>query len=249
MEKWKRNQAFKIPTNAAERPLTIAALIKDPTGPWFGYLSMQTAEARFQLRSLQGQARQNAAAGVVRWLKQADQALESASSADTANTSLREIRQELQRTLAPFQLESGPAYLTEVRKAAQQMLDQNKDTNSWNYGNVVYEANSLLGRAALREGQAEQARSCLRAAGRSPGSPQLRSYGPDLVFARELLEHGDQEDREAVLAFLQDIARFHGNPDPRNANSQRVAADHLKDLESWQQQIRDGKIPTDRQWR
>ena len=155
----------------------------------------------------------------------------------------------LQQMLTPFLLEAGSAYLSEVRAVARHMLNQNKDTNSWNYGNTVYEANVLLGRVALREGQADKARACLRAAGRSPGSPQLGSFGPDLVFARELLEHGDKADREAVLAFLEDIAHFWANPDPRNANSQRVAADHLKELEGWRQEIRDGKIPNHRMWR
>ena len=115
--------------------------------------------------------------------------------------------------------------------------------------NVVFTANELLGRVALREGQLDAARSYLRTAGRAPGSPQLGSFGPNLIFPRELLDHGDPADREAVLGFLDDIAHFWAHPLPGNANSQRVAADHLKQLENWKETIRAGKIPEDAKWR
>src|SRR5205085_6349078 len=136
-----------------------------------------------------------------------------------------------------------------VRSSAQRTLQSKGDTNSWDQGNKVMTANFALGRAALREGKWSEARAYLRAAGKAPPSPQLVSYGPDLVLPRELLEHGAPEDREAVLAFLEDISRYWANPDPRNGNAQMVAADHLKEIKDWQQQIRDGKIPNHRQWR
>lgn len=114
---------------------------------------------------------------------------------------------------------------------------------------MVFAANEVLGRVALRENKPEMARTFLRAAGQSPGSPQLLSFGPDLVLARELLEHGEKEDREAVLAFLTDISRYWNTPVTRNANSQRVATDHLQEIQIWRQQIEEGKIPNDPQWR
>jgi hypothetical protein len=42
-------------------------------------------------------------------------------------------------------------------------------------------------------------------AGKTPGSPQLNSFGPDRDLARALLERGE---RAAVLAYLADCARF-----------------------------------------
>ena len=74
-------------------------------------------------------------------------------------------------------------------------------------------------------------------------------YGPDMVFPRELIEHGAPEDREAVLTFLEDISRYYTDPDTQEANARIVAADRLKEIKDWQQQIRDGKIPNHRQWR
>ena len=37
MEKWKTYEPFKIPLAATDRPLTLAALAKDPNGPWVDY--------------------------------------------------------------------------------------------------------------------------------------------------------------------------------------------------------------------
>jgi hypothetical protein len=133
---------------------------------------------------------------------------------------------------------------------AQRLLASAKDTNNWNYGNVVFEANETLGRVAVKEGNFAEARRCLCAAGKIPGSPQLNSFGPDFVLAHELLAHGAKEDREAVLGFLEDIRRLWGDPATRpEANSRRVAEDHLKELDWWCQEIRDGKIPDDPKWR
>ena len=42
-------------------------------------------------------------------------------------------------------------------------------------------------------------------AGKTPGSPQLDSFGPDRDLARALLERGE---RTAVLAYLAECARF-----------------------------------------
>jgi hypothetical protein len=250
MEKWKTYESFNFPTNDAEQPLLLAALAKNPAGPWYAYLAMQSSEVRFQLRSLKGPARQEAAARTVTTLKQADQILAAVIQHGGINTvNLTGQQAMLQESLCPFLVEAGPAYLPEARALGEKMLNQLPATNAWDYGNVVFAANELLGRVALREGKLEAARSYLRTAGRAPGSPQLNSFGPKLVFARELLEHGDPADRDTVLGFLDDIAHFWAHPLPGNANAQRVADDHLKQLETWRQEVRAGKIPDEIQWR
>ena len=45
----------------------------------------------------------------------------------------------------------------------------------------------------------------LRAAGHTPGSPQLDSFGPDIRLAWDLLQRGQDQ---AVLDYLHDVARF-----------------------------------------
>jgi len=46
------------------------------------------------------------------------------------------------------------------------------------------------------------------------------------------------------------VARFWANPDERTeANSKRIAHDHLNQLEAWEKQIRAGKTPDHEKWK
>lgn len=75
----------------------------------------------------------------------------------------------------------------------------------WNHGNLLHHGHIILGIVRLREGDVPAAEAELRAAGQTPGSPQLNSFGPDLSLAWALL----RLDRdEAVLDYLHGIARF-----------------------------------------
>jgi hypothetical protein len=55
--------------------------------------------------------------------------------------------------------------------------------SNWNYGNAVQDANLVLGRVALKEGHVDEAKQYLIAAGNSPGSPQMDSFGPNVSFS------------------------------------------------------------------
>jgi hypothetical protein len=76
---------------------------------------------------------------------------------------------------------------------------------NWNYGNAVHDANRYLGLASLRSGNVEQAVMFLLRSGKSTGSPQLNSFGPDLNLAGELLKQGQVGP---VRAYLVDVKRF-----------------------------------------
>ena len=93
--------------------------------------------------------------------------------------------------------------MDQARKYAELML-QNRE-EGWNYGNRVHHGNLVLGRIALREGKIEEAKSRLIAAGRTPGSPQLNSFGPNMALAKALLEIGEQE---VVLKYFELCAKF-----------------------------------------
>lgn len=80
-----------------------------------------------------------------------------------------------------------------------------KYRSDWNYGNAVHKANLALGRLALRDGDIEQAKHYLVEAGKTPGSPQLNSFGPNMLLAKELLEKGETA---TVLAYLDLCAKF-----------------------------------------
>lgn len=77
--------------------------------------------------------------------------------------------------------------------------------DNWNYGNAIHAANLVLGRIALARGEIDDAKKFLLAAGRVPGSPQLKSFGPDMVFAREMLKRGETE---TVLAYFDLVEKF-----------------------------------------
>ena len=93
--------------------------------------------------------------------------------------------------------------LDKARRYADLMLLNSEA--GWNYGNRVHHGNLVLGRIALREGNIEEAKSRLIAAGNTPGSPQLNSFGPNMALAKALLEIGE---REIVLEYFELCSKF-----------------------------------------
>jgi TonB family protein len=75
----------------------------------------------------------------------------------------------------------------------------------WNDGNAVHDGNMVRGLVALHSGNVEQAAKDLIEAGKTTGSPQLNSFGPNMTLASELLEKGQ---RDAVLEYLTLCKKF-----------------------------------------
>jgi len=65
-------------------------------------------------------------------------------------------------------------------EAANEVLNSDQDKTSWNYGNTIFAANTVLGRIALQQGDTKKAARRLLAAGRVPSNPQLSSVGPPI---------------------------------------------------------------------
>jgi hypothetical protein len=99
-------------------------------------------------------------------------------------------------------------------------------TGNWDCGNAIHKGNIALGQIALARDNLQEAREHLMAAGRTPGSPQLNTFGPDFALARALLLRGETA---AVLEYLRLCGEFW------------VAG--LDDLEVWAYQIRKGDVP------
>ncbi len=78
-----------------------------------------------------------------------------------------------------------------------------KFAGNWNYGNAVQDFNLVLGRLAVKEGEIDKAKKHLLAAGRSPGSPQMDSFGPNMSLANDLLKKGE---KQVVLEYF-DLCR------------------------------------------
>jgi hypothetical protein len=95
--------------------------------------------------------------------------------------------------------EKAAAYANEVLVAATQHQKE------WNYGNAIHDGNLVLGLLAVRQGNIEEADKYLLAAGKTPGSPQLNSFGPDMSLAKALLEH---DEREAVMEYFSQCRTF-----------------------------------------
>jgi hypothetical protein len=68
-----------------------------------------------------------------------------------------------------------------------------KCKGNWNYGNAIQDSNIVLGRIALKEGRVEDAKKYLLEAGKSPGSPQMDTFGPNMSLAKDLLEQGENK--------------------------------------------------------
>src|SRR5262249_44092468 len=69
--------------------------------------------------------------------------------------------------------EKAKAYAEELLRLSP------KYSNDWSFGNAVHKGNLVLGRLAIRAGDTESAKKYLLEAGRTPGSPQLDSFGPN----------------------------------------------------------------------
>lgn len=76
---------------------------------------------------------------------------------------------------------------------------------NWNYGNAIHDANRYLGLISLKNGDQAGAAIYLLKSGKSSGSPQLNSFGPDLNLANALLQ-ADQV--EPVKLYLSEIKTF-----------------------------------------
>ena len=93
----------------------------------------------------------------------------------------------------------------DARRYAQELLRSSTDPKNWNYGNAVFFSNMVLGQVALHQRNMDAAAAFLLAAGKTPGSPQLDSFGPNMSLAKDLFEAGEHR---AVLTFFEECRTF-----------------------------------------
>ena len=135
--------------------------------------------------------------------------LDAKGRVEKSRLAYRDAKDEYGRWLA---LTDGALWSVDVDPPAKAREDANtvllvaeKYRGDWNYGNAVHKANLALGRLALHDGDIEQAKHYLIEAGKTPGSPQLNSFGPNMLLAKELLEKGETA---TVLEYLDLCAKF-----------------------------------------
>jgi hypothetical protein len=106
--------------------------------------------------------------------------------------------------IAPTALAAGETKKAKVYALA--LLQQATTMkNDWNYGNAIHVGNLVLGLIALESNDVTEAKRLLLEAGKTPGSPQLNSFGPNMLLAQRLLAKGE---REAVFQYFDLCAKF-----------------------------------------
>lgn len=117
--------------------------------------------------------------------------------------------------------------LDQAKAEAEELLRIGAEyPKDWNFGNSVHYGNITLGRIALKNGDTAEASRRLLAAGATPGSPQLNSFGPKWTLAQELLAKGESGP---VLEYIDECRRFWKMEDGR--------------LNAWASTIRTGGVP------
>ncbi len=97
---------------------------------------------------------------------------------------------------------------------------------NWNYGNAIHRGHTVLGLLALNGQDYATAINELYESAKTPGSPQLNSFGPTMQLAKALLKVGHVEP---VLTYLNQCRAFW-----------KMGGTWL-DL--WERKIRQGHVP------
>ena len=139
------------------------------------------------------------------------------------------------RSAAERALELGD--LVEAESLAKDMLrlaEQFKD--DWHYGNAIHHGHRLLGLIALQREDLKGAQAHLLQSGRTNGSPQLNSFGPNMSLAKAYLEAGG--DKETVLDYIDECSRFWRMPDSEISTTLIEQT-----LASWRETVEKGEVP------
>jgi hypothetical protein len=73
------------------------------------------------------------------------------------------------------------------------------------YSDATHIGNLVLGQLALMDGDVAKAKGHLLSAGDVPGSAVLKSFGPNMLLAKELLKRGE---RDVVVQYLDACGKF-----------------------------------------
>ena len=85
-----------------------------------------------------------------------------------------------------------PRVFTNADKAWATKALKHLAHGGYNDGDTVHNANAVLGLVALQDGRVADAKAYLLKAGATTGSPVLGSFGPSMLLARRLVEHGER---------------------------------------------------------
>ena len=130
------------------------------------------------------------------------------------------LEYRIDKALRRKQFDHAKCLANELLEIAREYPDD------WSCGNAIHKGHLALGWVSLHEGEIEAANRQLLEAGKTLGSPQLKSFGPNMALAAELLRRGE---KNSVLEYLSLCREFW-----------EMGVEHL---DYWQRQIQSGLEP------
>lgn len=104
-------------------------------------------------------------------------------------------------------------------------------SSNWNFGNAIFDGNMALASCDVKDKKIDNAITHLTEAAKTPGSPQLSTFGPpyhDMSVVGDLLREGRKKE---VLTFLSSLKRFWDS---------EFSQDYF---DFWEKEIEQGRIP------
>lgn len=114
------------------------------------------------------------------------------------------------RKLAPAALAAGDTetaekFARQLQDKANEFKEKNKRDRS-TLDHATHVSNTVLGLVALEKGNLSGAKEHLLASGRlASGSPTLKSFGPNMLLAKKMIEKGE---REVVIEYFDLCSAF-----------------------------------------
>lgn len=137
-----------------------------------------------------------------------------------------------QESTSTIRKQAIKAFKNRDYKKAQQfsikMLKLSQEQKTWDTGNAIFHGNMILGRIAIAKNDVKLAKKYLLLAGKTMGSPQLNSFGPNMLLAEELLQ---KKEYQVVIQFFQLCRKFW-----KSKKAERR-------LKEWEEDIQNKKIP------
>ncbi len=146
-----------------------------------------------KMRTSSGDDRKRVAAHALEELEQAREL------SPGLNRSTHVLKDVVTAAFESGQIKKAKGYATKLLDSAHQ------DQATTNPGQAINDGHLVLGRLALIDGDVAAAKHHLLEAGKTPGSPILNSFGPNMTLAKELLDRGEWQ---TVLEYFDLCGKF-----------------------------------------
>lgn len=151
----------------------------------------------------------------------------------------------LSRALTEKKWDKVETYANEYLKVAETYKD------NWNFGNAIFDSHMALTSLALQKGNKKLAIEHLILASKTPGSPQLDSFGPfnSPLHTAPVLELSKLNEKKALIEFAQNCKKFLSSISPnvktpeQQALNTKVMKWNLDSMDRFIEQIQINQTP------